>query len=235
MGIGRGLRPNKPLEKEVQFSIDNGFSLMQVWFYKGEILIDAEDKINYIKRSDHPFILHAVMTAKEMVEDIDILIENLLLLNHQEVIIHPVLENRRTPDSLNELNMSLMNVVEKLNDHDIKLFLENNSMATDINHRLDDMRVLYNHPDVHLLLDIAHIASYDHLEGILKIKYPEKIHIADKRMHMPHEHLPIGQGELDFYKIFKILKAFKGDIIIELDVDDDVLLESLSKIRGFMI
>lgn len=54
-------------------------------------------------------------------------------------------------------------------------------------------------------------------------------------MHIPHEHLPIGQGELDFYKIFKILKAFKGDIIIELDVDDDVLLESLSKIRGFII
>lgn len=232
MVIGRGLRPSKSLDQEIQFSVENDFGLMQVWFYKREILIDTKDKIDYIRKVNHPFILHAVMTAKEMVEDIDELIENLLLLEHQEVIIHPVLKDIRKPNSLNELNDALLKVVEKLNKKNIKLFLENNSMATDLNHRLDDMRQLYKHPDVHLLLDIAHIASYEHLEGILEIKYPEKLHIADKRMHIPHEHLPIGNGELDFKKIFKMLGAFKGDIIIELDEEDDVLLDSLMKIRA---
>jgi sugar phosphate isomerase/epimerase len=73
-----------------------------------------------------------------------------------------------------------------------------------------------------MLLDIAHIDSYEHLERIIAIKFPKCIHLADKHFSAVHEHLPIGQGELDFDRIlYRYLKGYDGKIIFEVTTDDD--------------
>lgn len=231
MRLGRGLRENRNIEEELLFSTTYNFELMQIWFYKKNVLAD----IHVLKKTNHPFILHAVMTAEEMIYDLNKLLETLKLFDHKEVIVHPVLEKNRHKDSLKNLKRAVENSANVLKEHQIELFLENNSMVTDINHRLDDMKYLYEHPDVHLLLDVAHISSYEHLEGILAIEHPKKLHVADKHFHVPHEHLPIGQGELDFKKLFDTyLPSFQGDIIMELDGNDQTLIQSRDRLKFFL-
>ncbi|WFA09060.1 hypothetical protein [Tissierella sp. Yu-01] len=49
--------------------------------------------------------------------------------------------------------------------------------------------------------------------------------MADKHFSVIHEHLPIGQGDLDFQKIFNnYVKGYNGKIIFEVvtDVDDEI-------------
>ncbi|WP_052447308.1 hypothetical protein [Clostridium polynesiense] len=76
-----------------------------------------------------------------------------------------------------------------------------------------------------LLLDIAHIDDYNHLEKIIKVKFSKCIHIADKHFNVKHEHLPIGQGELDFEVVFNTcLKGYTGKIIFEVvDTDEEII------------
>ena len=49
--------------------------------------------------------------------------------------------------------------------------------------------------------------------------------MADKHFSVIHEHLPVGQGDLDFQKIFNnYIKGYSGKIIFEVvtDVDDEI-------------
>jgi len=232
MRICRGIRWENNFDEEVEFSKSIGFECMQIWFYKGELNINSEDKLEAIKNADHDIIIHAVWTPNEIEDDSDKLIQILLELGHRRLILHPVLEEERTKESILDLEKALLSLVDKLDKNNIRLYVENNSMIDDINHRLDDMRIIYKHDKIQLLLDVAHISSYDHLEKILKIRQPSMLHLADKRFHIPHEHLPLGQGELDFDLIFKTyLSDFDGDIILEITGSDQDLSDSYNKLN----
>lgn len=77
-----------------------------------------------------------------------------------------------------------------------------------------------------ITINIAHIDSYEHLQKIIDVRFPKCLHIADKHFSVIHEHLPIGQGDLDFHKIFSnYLKSYNGKIIFEVvtDVDDEII------------
>jgi sugar phosphate isomerase/epimerase len=89
---------------------------------------------------------------------------------------------------------------------------------------------------VELVLELAHIDNYDHLQQIINIKYPKCLHIADKHFSVKYEHLPIGKGDLDFQRIFsKYLTHFEGRIILEITEDDVTVADSKDKIREALL
>ena len=96
---------------------------------------------------------------------------------------------------------------------------------------VDELHIVFDaNPDIGLLLDLAHINDYDHLRDIVKMRRPECIHIADKRFGIPHEHLPIGDGELDFKMIFQeIIPAYSGRLILEaVESEGDIIKSAKS-------
>lgn len=69
------------------------------------------------------------------------------------------------------------------------------------------------------------------MQKIIEVKFPKCLHIADKRFTIDHEHLPIGQGELDFELIFqKYLKGYNGKIIFEVVGIDKEIISSKNRI-----
>lgn len=72
---------------------------------------------------------------------------------------------------------------------------------------------------------------YEHLAGQINAKYPKILHLADKHFSIIHEHLPFGDGELDFDLIFSnFLQYFDGRIILEITQSDQVLIEAKQKL-----
>jgi len=111
-------------------------------------------------------------------------------------------------------------------ENGIKLFLENNSKIDPINYNVKDLEIIFTQNlDIELLLDIAHIDDYKHLENIIKIKKPKMLHIVDKNFDIDHEYLAVGEGKIDFEYIFnEILIDFKGKIIFEvLDENEKIV------------
>jgi sugar phosphate isomerase/epimerase len=226
---GRSIRWFNNYKNEVEFSKSNKFEFMQIWFAKGELVLDKllAPKEEHVLKSQFPVIIHAVYDIDDYDKYNDELIRILKYLNHKEVIIHPVCKpvpvNSETIYILAE-NIYKTNQLLKKNN--IKLYIENNSVIDKINYTPDDLKIIFDrNPDVELLLDIAHIDDYDHLQEILKVKFPKCLHIADKRFSVEHEHLPIGQGDLDFELIFQnYLKGYDGKIIFEVvDTDEEVI------------
>lgn len=226
---GRSIRWFNDYKNEVEFSKSNKFEFMQIWFAKGELVLDKllAPKEEQVLKSQFPVIIHAVYDIDDYDKYNDELIRILKYLNHKEVIIHPVCKfipvNSETIYILAE-NIYKTNQLLKKNN--IKLYIENNSVIDKINYTPDDLKIIFDrNPDVELLLDIAHIDDYDHLQEILKVKFPKCLHIADKRFSAEHEHLPIGQGDLDFELIFQnYLKGYDGKIIFEVvDTDEEVI------------
>ncbi len=239
MKFGRGIRYENDYLEEVAFSKRAGFDFMQVWYFKGDLVINSngKNKVKLIKEIDYPIIIHAVLSVDEIELYLQDIIEILLNLSHKELIIHPVCENESiTKDTIHNLRKSLDIAKNKLKTHGIRLLVENNCRITKLNYSVDDIRVLYTeNEDIDLLLDVAHIDSYDHLEKILEIREPKMLHIADKHFSVDHEHLPIGYGELNFEKIFnEYLKDFNGDIILEMDHSDEEFEDSLRKLQNFL-
>jgi len=235
--FGRALRWYNDYDNEIEFSKQNGFGFMQIWFSKEKLLINnIEEPIEaYLKARNFPLVIHAVFEPDDFVVHDDILIEILKYLGHSEVIIHPVSsQSKEISDTANrDLSENIKRINAKFKDNGIVLYVENNSRLDKLNYTIDDLSLFFAaNPDVELCLDIAHIDSYEHLQDIIKVKYPRMLHISDKRFSVEHEHLPIGMGDLDFELIFsKYLRDFNGKIILEIPEEDDVIIDSMAKIQ----
>lgn len=67
---------------------------------------------------------------------------------------------------------------------------------------------------------------------MVEIKMPKILHVADRRMEIIHEHLPIGQGNIDYSYIFtNILNNFDGKIILEVVKSSEDIIDSKVKIE----
>lgn len=226
---GRSIRWFNNYKNEVEFSKLNKFEFMQIWFTKGELVLDKllAPKEEQVLRSQFPVMIHAVYDIDDYDKYNDELIRILKYLNHKEVIIHPVCKSVPVnSETIYILAENIYKTNQLLKKNNIKLYIENNSVIDKINYTPDDLKIIFDrNPDVELLLDIAHIDDYDHLQKILKVKFPKCLHIADKRFSVEHEHLPIGQGDLDFELIFQnYLKGYDGKIIFEVvDTDEEVI------------
>lgn len=233
---GRSIRWFDDYRDEIEFSRLNKFSFMQIWFMKGELILDKvlSPKEQYILNSNFPVIIHAVYDIYDYDKYNNELVRILKMLKHKEVIIHPVCESIPIkPETINILADNIYKTNELLKENNIKLYIENNSVIDKINYTPSDLKIVFDrNPDVELLLDIAHIDDYEHLQNIIEVKFPKCIHIADKRFNVEHEHLPIGQGELDFEKIFRNhLKAYDGKIIFEVVDTDEEIIKSKNTIQ----
>lgn len=226
---GRSIRWYNNYRDEVEFSEYNKFDFMQIWFVKGELALDKvlSPKEQYVLNSKFPVIIHALYDIDDYDKYNDELIRILKYLNHKEVIIHPVCESIPiNSETIYTLAENIYKTNQLLKGSNIKLYIENNSVIDRINYTPEDLKIVFDrNPDVELLLDIAHIDDYSHLQKILEVKFPKCLHIADKRFSVEHEHLPIGQGELDFKLIFQnYLKGYDGKIIFEVvDTDEEII------------
>lgn len=231
ISIGRSIRWYNDYQEEIEFSRKHGFDFMQVWYLKGEIVLDKLPfpKEHYIKEAGFPIIIHAVLDINEFEEHVPKIVEILKYLGHKELIIHPICHSEEiTPDTILKLTDKVTEAYKLLKQHGIMLYIENNSRLDPINQSVEELNIMFDkNKEVGLLLDVAHIDSYEHLKDILSVKKPEILHIADKHFEVIHEHLPIGHGNMDYKHIFQdIMKDFDGRIIFEVVAEDEEIIES---------
>ncbi len=115
----------------------------------------------------------------------------------------------------------LKRIVEKADDSGITVSLENLSEKP-----FHLAEVFDAYPQLGLTLDLGHgqLLSQEHTSYTFMRKYPDKIrhiHLHDNRGGISQDddlHLPIGDGIIDFEKIFKMLRSinYKGTITMEL-------------------
>lgn len=229
--IGRSIRWYNNFDVEVRFSRENKFDFLQIWFRDGSILVGGlpEPKEEYIKSCGFPVIIHAVLDISDFDMYGDDLISLLQYLGHEEVIIHPVCKKEPI------LENTQRRLVEKVKAFSYKargggivFYLENNSIIDGFHCKKEELQIVYENDDyVEQLLDIAHISDYEHLEQIISVKFPKCLHAAGKHFNVPHEHLPIAQGDIDYNLAFQqYLRGFDGRIILEVDGNDDEILSS---------
>lgn len=239
MRIGRSVRWFNEYEEEVKFSKENNFDFMQIWYLKGDILIDtlSGDKVQKIIDYKFPVVVHGVLDINDFEDEVPKLLKVVKRFSHKNVIIHPLCESEEiTDDTIYKLAKKVSYAQKEFSKEGITIYLENNSKLDPINYSVRDLKIMFSqNPNVEMLLDIAHIDSYDHLKDIVAIKYPKTIHLADKRFSEIHEHLPIGEGDLDFEYIFNTdLKDFNGDIIFEIVDKDKDIIESKKIIENII-
>ncbi len=233
---GRSIRWFNDYEDEIKFSESNGFDFMQLWFVKGELVLDKvlTPKEQHVYNSNFPVIIHALYDVNDYDKYNSELIRILKLLKHSEVIIHPICEELVVnKETIYLISDNIYRTNQLLKSEGVRLYVENNSIIDKVNYMPGDLKIVFDrNPDVELVLDIAHIDSYKHLQNILEVKFPKCLHISDKRFISFHEHLAVGQGELNFDLIFrKYLKEFEGKVIFEVVGTDEEIINSKNIIK----
>jgi len=230
---------NYPYKSEIDFAIENNFKLVQIWYDKNGIsLLKDQDPIDIIRAIKFPAIIHAVLDINDFDAHIPRILKILVELGHSELIIHPVCNSEEYTDStIEKLSQKVKSAFKKLNELGITLFIENNSKLDPLLNTPEEVNYLFQeNPEVKFLLDIAHIQDYSHFEAIVNSKFPEMLHVTDKHFRITHEHLPIGDGEMDFKYIFSnSLKGFKGKIILEVIQSKDDIIRSKAKLEEILL
>lgn len=235
INIGCFANYNYEYKSEVKFAKENNFKILQIWYDRNGItLLKDKNPIQEIKNNKYPSIVHALLDINDFDEHIPKLHEILIELDHKEVIIHPVCKSEKYNErSIIKLSNKISEANEIFKKNEISLYVENNSKLDPILYTANEIEFLFKrNPSVKFLLDIAHTDDLKNLKNIINIKYPDMLHVADKHMDVIHEHLPIGDGELDFNYIFNtLLKDYKGNIILEIVKDKRSLIESKKKLK----
>lgn len=226
-------------ESEVKFAKENKFSFMQLWYDNRGLCLHEDDKefIDTINRYNFPTIIHAVLNINEFKEHIPKLLDIMNKLNHKELIIHPICENEEiNKEILDKLDKSIKYALNILTPNGITLFLENNSKLDPIFTGANEIEKIFSqNKDLEFLLDIAHIDNMNHLQEMINIKKPKILHVADRHFNLVHEHLPLGQGDINFQYIFSnLLPEYDGKIILEIVNDDLDIINSKNIIESLI-
>lgn len=235
MEIGCLARNFNMYSEEVDFAKKNNFKFMQIWYDRNGISLNKdENPVEEIKKHNFPSIIHAVLDINEFEEHVPKLIEILKYLEHKELIIHPICESEEiTENSIHKLSEKVKYALEALHSENITVYLENNSRLDPIFNKTSEIEIKFNNnPKLEFILDVAHIDDYEHLKEMIKIKKPKVLHIADRHLENIHEHLPIGQGNIDYEFIFNtILNDFNGKAILEIIQSSEDIINSRIKIE----
>jgi len=230
---------NFTYRSEIDFARKNNFKLVQIWYDKNGIsLLKDIDPVKSIKTAHFPAVIHAVLDINEFYEHVPRILEILKALDHDELIIHPVCKSEEYTDStIAKLSKNVKFSYDLLSQSGISLYIENNSKLDPLLNTPEEVKFLFQeNPNVKFILDVAHIKDYDHLEAMVKSKFPEMLHVADKHFDVIHEHLPIGEGELDFKYIFSSsLKGFQGKIILEIVQSKEDVINSRIKLEKVLL
>jgi sugar phosphate isomerase/epimerase len=170
-----------------------------------------------------------VLDINEIEQHVPKLITILNKLNHKDLIIHPICHSENIDKTtIYKLSDIISKALMLLRPHGIKLYLENNSKLDPVFSTSKEIEIMFtDNPDLEFLIDIAHIYDYEHLKEMVSIKVPKILHITDKHFNVVHEHLPLGQGEIDFKYIFdKVLCNYEGKVILEITKENDDIVKS---------
>ena len=228
-----------PFSMEVAFAQTHGFSFLQVWYdARGFSLYNSDPSdISLLQTCEIPLLIHALFDVSELETQFGILTNYLNDLELNEVVIHPVsIGNITTVEATERLCHSVLQGVEYFASQGITLYLENNSKLECLFQSIQDIEQVFTYvPQAELILDVAHIDDYEHLKQIIELKFPRILHVADRHLENTHEHLTIGDGNLDFKLIFRhILKKFSGRIIFEVPFESEARLRSKQKIEQIL-
>lgn len=234
--FGRNNRYSNRYDDEVSFSRENGFHMLQLWYDKFGLCQNKQERGNLkiIKSADHPVIVHALIDIGEFDTLIDELLPILDELDQNELIIHPMCKSEPiNDDTFHILSDKICEAENRLRIEGVAVYVENNSQLSPVFNRPEEFEYLFRANDnLKFLLDIAHLNDYEHLGKLAAVKFPELLHIADRNLENIHEHLPIGEGNIDFKYVFdSVLKGFKGTIIFELMYPDKEVIESKKRIE----
>jgi sugar phosphate isomerase/epimerase len=220
-------------KNEISFAEKNNFDFVQLWHdHRGLVLHENDGPfLQTIKKYSFPVIIHALLDIDSSDSDINNLAEIIRELGHNEVIIHPICEKKKMPEPNKELNRFIKRAVKILEG--TKIYVENNPETDSFFNKEDEIEYIFNdNPEIEFLLDIAHAGDYEKIKRLIAIKYPKILHIADKRLDVKHEHLPIGDGDINFKRIFdELLGDFNGKIIFEIVKEDSDIVKARKKIE----
>lgn len=240
MQIGCLARFENPYPDEVAFAREHGFALVQVWYDRDGLQRDSDVRscMETIKRCDFPAIIHAVLDLNEFDEHIPRLAAMLEFLGHREVIVHPICRSEPLDEgSIHRLAEKVERALEVLTPRGVTMYLENNSRLEPIFASPAELSVVFaRNPGLELILDVAHVTSYEHLAALVAVRMPRILHVADKHFDVVHEHLPLGQGEIDFGRVFRdVLPGFDGRVILELPYGDEEVVRSKTVLEGWVL
>ena len=244
--IGRNLRDlDCPFNDEVTFSYKTKFDIIQVWYNRGKI--DALYELNPIKilkKSPIKSIVHALFDINDFDCYEDDLINKLIELNHEELILHPVIKtvdiNKKSIKELEEKVLKLLHKLDKLN---IRVYIENNHNDMQCFYTPEQWKKFFKKApkNTEFLIDIVHVLyndDYDLLKKLISVKRPKALHIADTikgKVGKKHLHLPIGDGMINFEKIFnEILPNYDDLIILEIKNTDEKILHSKKVLENIL-
>lgn len=180
MRLGRNIRGSQiPFKDEVEFSIENNFDIIQLWHQRGKIsMLYESDNIKSIKKCKIPVIFHGVFDMNDFDEFEDDFIKLLLKLKHKEVILHSMIKTEKVNKKTDKILLEkVLNFCSKLNELNIKVYVENNHVK---------MKTFFElaPKNTELLIDLVHVMfcnDYKFLKKLIEIKYPKAIHIADTK------------------------------------------------------
>ncbi len=228
-----------PFSKEIAFAQKHGFSWLQLWYdTRGFSLHNSDPSdISLLQTCEIPLLIHAALDVNELETQFGILTNYLHELELNEVVIHPVSQEKITrPEAMEQLCYCVRQGVDRFKSQGITLYLENNSKLECVFQSIQEIEQVFTHvPQAELILDVAHIDDYEHLQQILELKFPRILHVADRHLENTHEHLTIGDGNIDFKLIFgDILKNFSGRIIFEVPFEYEARLQSKQRIEQIL-
>lgn len=220
--IGRGGLWHNSYKNEIEFCKKNDFDFIQIWFKDGELLVNdiPAPKEAFLKKAGFPIIIHALFELDDFKRYGNQLLNLVTYLGEHEVIIHPVCKKKAVIRNTEyELAEHAVAFSAKARAGGITWYLENNSVLDVFHYQKTDLEIVYRtDPYVEALLDIAHIDNYQHLQDLIDVKFPKCLHAAGKHFAVPHEHLPLTCGDIDYRLVFrKYLHGYQGRIILEVD------------------
>jgi sugar phosphate isomerase/epimerase len=244
--IGRNIRDLEiPFKAEVSFSLENNFDIIQLWYHKGIIDMTYEsDPVSAIKNSGINTIIHGAFDINDFDKYEDDFINKLIELKMHEVILHPMIKSETVNNVTDKVLVEkVLGMCNKLNNLNITVYIENNHSHMQSFYTPDQWKYFWSlaPKNTEFLLDIVHVLfcdDYDHLKELVNIKYPKALHVADTVKGMvgsKHTHLPIGNGIIDFEKIFnEILPNYDGLIIMEIKNLDSSIIDSRNKLIQYL-
>jgi Xylose isomerase-like TIM barrel. len=222
-------------KEDVEFAQNIGFSFLQLMYNKDGLLQkNVSLQAKEIKDTGFPAIIHACLDMNDIKVYIQELIDTAKYLGHKEIILHPICRSEViTNDTIYKLSEIVGDLLCMLQKEDIILYLENNSKLDPIFTTSREIEIMFEeNKELEFVLDIAHMDDYKHLQEMVAIKYPKMLHITDRPLEDIHNHVPIGQGNIDFRYIFdNIMPGYSNKVIIEVFQSDEGIIETRDHIK----
>jgi sugar phosphate isomerase/epimerase len=223
-------------EWNVEFATHHGFDVLQIWYDRaGFGYGQHKHPLQQIARMTFPSIIHAVLEVHELADECVKLLEHLAILGHHRLIVHPFTHTAHTY-RLGDVHRQLDGLLPSLEQSGITLYLENNCRISPVLYQAQEVAALFQaHPSLEFLCDVAHIDDYQHLAELIAAKHPAMLHVADSRFSVTHEHLPLGEGDIDFSHVFShLLPAFDGTMIFEIVESDAHIVAAKAKMVAIL-